>query len=43
MLYGMRLWRGAEVSQLWEVHVSKVEARRKEGSHARRRMEGTER
>lgn len=31
MLYGTRLWRRAEASQLWEVHVSKVEARRKEG------------
>lgn len=31
MLYGTRLWRRAEVSQLWEIHVSKVEARGKEG------------
>lgn len=45
-MYGMGQQRWAGVSQLWEEHVAKEEGRkegREEGSHARRRKEGTER
>lgn len=45
-MYGTGQQRWAGVSQLWEEHVAKEEGRkegREEGSHARRRKEGTER